>query len=199
MIDNYFKNKNQVNLDLNKFFKNISLKKQYIKQLENKITKLTTIKKTNYKALSLKLFKTYNFSVRRISYLLDFFFSKKNTTLYIIDCSGNIKFFYSAGLFNFKKPQKASLLRVILKKFYKILISDLLFLKSTSIAIHFKNKNVRFNISWFLKKLCKKFFIIIVKFFIFYSYNGCRKKKLKKRKFKTKKRKEKIWLSGLKR
>ena len=52
------------------------------------------------------------------------------------------------------------------------------------LAIHFKN--VDFNMFRFLKKLKKKFFITVVKRFDQYSYNGCRTKKIRRKKFKNK-------------
>lgn len=203
MINNSYPNKNPINLDLNRFFQKIFFKKQYIRQLKNKITLLNNIKKNKYKVLNSELFKTSNnFPVKKVSeevsYIIDFSFSKTNTTLHVMDCSGKTKFFYSAGLFDFKGNQKTFQSNAILKKFYKILVSDLLFLKSSKIAIHFKNKNINYKISWFLKKLREKFFIAVVKFFTVYPYNGCRRKKQKRKKFRTMKKK-KIWLSGLKR
>lgn len=192
MINNSYTNKNPINLDLNRFFQKIFFKKQYIRQLKNKITLLNNIKKNKYKVLNSELFKTSNnFSVKKVSevsYIIDFSFSKTNTTMHIMDCSGKTKFFYSAGLFDFKGNQKTFQSDAILKKFYKILVSDLLFLKSSKIAIHFKNKNINYKISWFLKKLCEKFFIAVVKFFTVYPYNGCRRKKQKRKKFRTMKK-----------
>ena len=211
-------------LDLNKFFQKISLKKQHIRLiksiillkkkkkknkkhirlLKNKITLLNNIKKNKHKILNSELFKVSNNfpikNVSEISYILDFSFSKTNTTLHVMDCAGNSKYFYSAGLFDFKGNKKTSQSNNIFKKFYKILAFDLSFLKFSKIAIHFKNKNINYKISWFLKKLREKFFIAVVKFFMVYPYNGCRRKKPKRKKFKTKKKKKKkIWLSGLKR
>lgn len=187
MINNSYSNKNPINLDLNKFFQKIFFKKQYIRQLKNKITLLNNIKKNKYKALNSDLFKTpNNFTIKKVSevnYIIDFSFSKTNTTLHVMDCSGKTKFFYSAGLLDFKGNQKTFQSNAILKKFYKILVSDLLFLKSSKVAIHFKNKN--YKISWFLKKLREKFFISVVKFFTIYPYNGCRRKKKKRKKFRT--------------
>lgn len=189
MINNYSKDKNSINLNLNIFFEHIFLKKQYIKLLKNKIVALNNIKQDNYKVLNSILFKPrknlLTKKASKVSYIIDFSFSRTNTTLHVMDCSGNVKFFYSAGLFDFKGKQKTFQSNAILKKFYKILVYDLPFLKSSPVAIHFKNKNVNYKISWFLKKLREKLFIIVVKFFIMYPYNGCRKKKRKRKKLRT--------------
>ena len=202
MTNNSYSNKNLTNIDLNKFFQKIFFKKQYIRQLKNKISWLNNIKKNNYKVLNSQWVKTSNnFSIKKVSevsYILDFFFSKTNTTLHIMDCSGKTKFFYSAGLFGFKGKQKTFQSNAILKKFYKILVSDLLFLKTSKIAIHFKNKNINYKISWFLKKLRTKFFVAVVKFFTIYPYNGCRRKKQKRKKFKTIKKEDMAeWLKAV--
>ena len=55
-------------------------------------------------------------------------------------------------------------------------------------------KNVDSNIFWFLKKLKKKLFITVVKHFNLYPYNGCRKKKIRRKKFKS--RSLNIWRNG---
>jgi len=101
-----------------------------------------------------------------------------------MDCSGNIITFYTAGLLHFKGKEKKFQSKAIFKKFYKILASDLVFLKFYPIAIHFKNKK-SFKVSLFLKKLREKLFISVVKFFSVYPCNGCRMKKPKRKKFKT--------------
>ena len=181
---------------IDKFFQSIFFKKQYIRQLKKKIALLDTAKKNNYKVLNTILPENRNYSHKipeacYVRYTLTFSFSKTNTIMHVVDCSGNSKFFYSAGLIGFKGKQKTLQSRAILKKFYRILIEELAFLRNSPIAIHFKNKSANYNIFWFLNLLLKqnKFFIIFVKFFTLFPYNGCRKKKLRRKKFKTMKRK----------
>jgi ribosomal protein S11 len=61
-------------------------------------------------------------------YIIEISIFKKNTLFHVSDFSGNIKFFYSAGSFQQKgKGRKSSFNNF--KKFYKILVSKLKFLK----------------------------------------------------------------------
>ena len=173
------------NIKLNKFLKDINLKKQYLKKLENKTTLLNKFKETNFKTVNSKLFKnlkTTKKSTNLINYIINVAFTKKNTLLHITDCSGNLKFFYSAGSFQYKG--KSKIFRgTVLKKFYRVLVSRLKFLQKKIVAVHFKNVN--FNMFWFLKKLKKKMGIKIVKNFYLYAYNGCRQKKIRRKKIKN--------------
>lgn len=171
-------------LDLNKFFKNIKLKKQYIKQLNNKNIKLSNIKKNNYKTLNSILYYKTKYLTKEdflISYIIDITFSKSNTLLHVMDSSGNLKFFCSAGELHYKGKGKKARLSVF-KHLYRILVSKLTFLQSKSIALHLKNVSHRK--FWIIKLLKKRFFIKIVKSFNLYPYNGCRKKKMRRKKFK---------------
>lgn len=175
---------NLTKFNLNRFFKEIHLKKQYLKTLQDKTYLLTKLKDTNYKKVGLQSFSK---SVNKASsifvmYVVEISFSKKNTLFHISDFSGNTKFFYSAGSFQQKGKGKISR-SIILRKFYRLLVSKLKFVKKVPIAIHFKN--VDSNVFWFLKKLKKKFFITVVKHFNQYPYNGCRKKKIRRKKFKS--------------
>ena len=169
-------------LSLNRFFKKVRLKKQYIKKMHLKVHLLNEFKASNYKKIGSKLFKplpvfTGNFFVM---YIINISFSKKNTLIHISDCLGNIKFFYSAG--SFQQQGKSKTVRnMVLRKFYKLLLSKFKFLHRVPVIIHFKNTDS--NMFWFLKKLKKKLFIVATKHFNLYSYNGCRKKKIRRKKF----------------
>ena len=176
-------NTNQ-NFDITKFLKYINIKKQYFKQLNNQISLVENIKKKDYKALNSDLFfKKFILKEKLlVKYILDISFLKTNTFIHVIDCNGNIKFFYSAGSLNYKGKQKLARV-LILNKFFKMLILQLKFLKNQPVAIHFKNTG--FKIFWFLKKLKTKMFIVCVKNFNVNSYNGCRKKKVKRKKLKV--------------
>ena len=98
-----------------------------------------------------------------------------------MDFSGKLKFFYSAGSFNYSgKSKKARY--VVFRELYRVLISKLKFLKNKPVALHLKN--VGYNKSWIVKKLKKKFFIKSVRSFNLYPHNGCRKRKMRRKKFK---------------
>ena len=173
------KNDNQV-FDLNKFLRDIKLKKQYFKMLKYKCFLLDKIKKNNYKYLNLftvnngeHLLSNLNNDFL-ITYIIDICFLRSNTFIHIMDFSGKIKFFYSSG--SFQHSGKSKRVRyIVLKDFYKVLQSKLKFLKGKPIALHLKN--VGHNKKSIVKKLKKKFFIKCIKNFSLYPYNGCRKKK----------------------
>jgi len=167
---------------LNKFLKNIQLKKQYLNQIKKNVQSLNKLKETNYKAIGSRFFlnNIAKPNSKLIMYIIDISFSKKNVLLHISDSSGNIKFFYSGGAL--QQEEKASKVS-ILRKFYRILVSKLKFLRKKPLAIHLKNPDS--NMFWFLKKLKKKLFITVVKSFNLYPYNGCRKKKIRRKKFKS--------------
>lgn len=175
---------NLFQFNLNRFFKEIHLKKQYLKKMQNKVRLLNKLKETNHKKVGLSFLKNSAKipNMTFVMYIIEISFSKKNTLFHISDCSGNIKFFYSAGSFQQKGKGKVSR-STVLRKFYRLLISKLKFVKRVPIAIHFKNADS--NMFWFLKRLKKKLFITVVKHFNQYSYNGCRKKKIRRKKIKV--------------
>lgn len=177
-------NYNSIQFNLNRFFQEIHLKKQYLKKMQNKMHLLHEFKESDYKKIGLKFSKCSETIKSKIfvMYVIDISFSKKNTLLHISDCSGNIKFFHSAGFF--QKRGRAKVSRVIvLRKFYRLLVTRFKFLRKVPVAIHLKN--VDSNMFWFLKELKKKFFIVVIKYFNLHPYNGCRKKKIRRKKFKN--------------
>jgi hypothetical protein len=100
-----------------------------------------------------------------------------------MDCLGNERYFYSIKSISQKPKSKKSNSDIqVTEKFYKILVAKLKFLQGTPVALHFNS--VEFNFQWFLEKITKKLFITIVKFYTKYSHNGCRKKKIKRKKVK---------------
>ena len=179
------------NFDLNKFFKKIVVKKQYIKMLKNKTCLLNSIKENNYKNLNFnKFLKNKNFvnCDNLVMYIIDICFLSSNTSLSIMDSSGVIKFFCSAGDFSYTGKKKKKRL-LVLKSIFRMIILKLKFLQNKPLALHLKN--VKFSKFWLKKKLKKKFFIKIIKSFYLYPHNGCRKKKIRRKKFR-----KKTWRNG---
>ena len=174
-----------VSFDINKFLRDIQLKKKYIKNLENNVSLLSNIKEKNYKLLSNKIILSKNFYTSQdnlVMYIIDISFSRSNTFLHILDSDGNLKVFRSAGSFNYSGKSKRAR-GIIFKEFYRFLFK-LNFLKNKPIALHFKNVgSIKF---WIIKKLKKILFIKTVSNFTLYPYNGCRKKKMRRKKFKKK-------------
>ena len=179
MVKNY-----NNNFNLNKFLRKIVLKKQFIKKLKNKTCLLNNIKEQNYKNLNSSLFFKNESFIKHDSlvvYIIDISFSRSNTLLHVMDSSGILKFFCSAGDLSFTGKSKKTRVSV-LKAMIRILVRKLKFLQNKPIALHLKN--VGFRKFWIVKRLKKKFFIKVVRSFNLYPHNGCRKRKVRRKKFK---------------
>lgn len=172
--------KTYVNFSLNTFLKNIFLKKQYLQNLKKHFN-LIENKKKNSKLVYEKIKKKIEFynDNNLIMYIIDITFTNSNTFLHVMDSSGKLLNFFSAGCFNIKGKNKKSRFNVF-KHFYFILTTRLGFLKNKPLALHLKN--VGFNKFWIIKKLKTKFFIKLVKVFNLFPFNGCRKKKIRRKK-----------------
>jgi hypothetical protein len=159
-----------LNLKINNFLKVLCLKKR-----------LGGDNSSKQKTLS------YNEKIRLKGYFIKFIIfissTKSNTFIHVMDCLGSERYFYSMKSIsqNTKSKKNNSDIQVT-EKFYKILVAKLKFLQGTPIALHFNS--VEFNFQWFLDKITKKLFITIVRFYTKYSHNGCRKKKIKRKKVK---------------
>lgn len=175
------------NPKLNQFFKILSLKKQYLQKLREQSAILTESKKKNYKIIN-QSFKSDNISTNLdhvIMYIIDITFSRSNTFLNVMDASGKLKFFCSAGHLQFKGKRNKKSRFLVFKSICRILITKLKFLKGKPIALHLKN--VGFKRFQIIKKLKTHFFIKLVKVFNLFPFNGCRKKKVRRKKIKKRK------------
>jgi ribosomal protein S11 len=169
------------NINLNTFLKNISIKKQYIKSLKKQFLVVSSVKQKNFKLLNTQIFKNNShLDNSLVMYIIDITFSRSNTFLNVTDSSGNLKFFSSSGHFSLKGKNKKFRFNVF-KHIYRTLLTKLKFLKNKPIALHLKN--VGSNKFWIIKKLKTKFFIKIIKIFNIFPFNGCRKKKVRRKKF----------------
>ena len=101
-------NYNSTQFNLNRFFKEIHVKKQYFKKMQNKVRLLNELKESDYKKVGSKLLRTPIKTTNNtfVMYIIDISFSKKNTLLHVSDSSGNIKFFIQQGRFNKKEEGK---------------------------------------------------------------------------------------------
>jgi ribosomal protein S11 len=172
-----------LNFSINTFLKFISLKKQYLKNLKKQLLLINNVKQKISRLLYHELTKKKidNFSDDKclIEYIIDLTFSRSNTFLHVTDSSGKLRLFSSAGHFNLKGKHKKSRFKVF--NYFCSEITKLTFLKNKPVALHLKNvSSAKF---WIVKKLKKYFFIKIVKDFNLFPFNGCRKKKIRRKKF----------------
>jgi ribosomal protein S11 len=178
---------NNFNLKLNQLFKILSLKKQYLQKLKEQSVVLTELKKKNYKIInkSLKPGDILANLDHVVMYIIDITFSRSNTFLNVMDTSGKLKFFCSAGYLQFKGKRNKKSRFLVFKSICHILLTKLKFLKGKPIALHLKN--VGFKRFQIIKKLKTHFFIKLVKVFNLFPFNGCRKKKVRRKKIKKRK------------
>lgn len=150
--------------------------------------------KENFRNLNFKLnsntneYRSIQQNEHIVTYIINISFLMTNTFLHLMNSNGNLLFFCSAGSLNYKGKQK-KLRFLVFQSLFHILVSKFKFLVKKPIALHFKN--VDSNKLWIMKKLNKKFFIKAVKSFNLHPYNGCRKKKIRRKKFKVK-----FWRNG---
>lgn len=183
--------------NLNKFFRNIKLKKQYIQKLKNKVN-LINSNKIDFKEKNNMNLLIFNNQVNcnnnsvivkedfLITYIIDITFSRMNTLMHVMDFCGNLKFFCSAGSLQYKGKKKKTARYVVFRYMYKILVSKLKFLKGQPLALHLKNVgSLKFLIIRLLKK---KLFIKVVRSYDLYPHNGCRKKKVIRKKMRSKRK-----------
>jgi ribosomal protein S11 len=159
--------------------------KFYVKNLQNQIIYLKKLKENDYKSLSVKKFildnnKELNSQDFMIMYIINVSFSKANTTIHVSDIQGNLKLFYSAGSVELSGKQKRKR-RVSVSKLIALLLKKATFLNSKPIALHLSNVNYYKNL--IVRKLKRNLYIKIIKIFNQTPYNGCRKKKFRRKKY----------------
>ena len=114
-----------------------------------------------------------------VIYSICFSFSPVNTFLYVTDALGNLKFRYSAGMLEFKGKLKKNRIYV-LNSFFKVLQKlKIGFLKNKPISLHLNNVG---SFKYFIiRNLKRNFYIRLIKYYQTHSYNGCRKKKKRRK------------------
>jgi hypothetical protein len=129
------------NFNLNRFFRKVSLKKQYTQRLAKKALLLANIKEQSYKCVNYDLLFQNRHLVKRknlIKYIINISFARSNTSLHITDFSGALKFGCSAGSLSFTGKNKRAKTPV-LKAILRILIQKLKTLKTKPVALHLTN------------------------------------------------------------
>lgn len=124
------------------------------------------------------------FKQNMISYIINIILTPTNTVVNITDINGNVIISVSAGLIKLTKFQKKSQPTALLNIF-KILLSKSKFLKNKAVALHFKNVK-RFHELFFITALKNKIFIKSFQSYNLIPHNGCRPKKIKRIKRRTK-------------
>jgi ribosomal protein S11 len=113
--------------------------------------------------------------------------SSTNTLISVNNIKGNPKFFYSAGMFNLQKTQKVRQPKAIITILRAFLTKSKLF-KTKPVAVHFKNLFFNHQ-SYIFKKLKQKVFAKLMTGYISRPHNGCRLRKKKRIKIRTRTKK----------
>ena len=100
--------------NLNKILNIIKINKEYLKNIKRK--KLFLINNKNLINLNNQSTSSTKNEDKVVIYIIYISFSKVNTRLHIMDYSGKMKFFYSAGSFSYSGKKKRSRI-IILKDF----------------------------------------------------------------------------------
>jgi ribosomal protein S11 len=161
-------------------------KKVYVYQLK-KITKVLKKFKNVKKGVdSNKTFKLQRNKINQslVMYVINVVLSPTNTYVNVVDLKGNVLISISAGSLNLTKFQKKTQPMALLSVF-KVLFLKAKFLVNKPVALHFKNVK-RFHESFFINALKTKLYIKSFQSYNLVPHNGCRPKKLKKIKVRTK-------------
>lgn len=159
--------------------------KIYVKNLLNQVTYLKKLKENDFKSLSVKKYvlnntKEINPQDFMIMYIINISFSKANTLINVSDIQGNLKIFYSAGSVELNGKQKRKR-RIAILKLISLVLKKATFLGRKPVALHLNNVNFYKNL--IVRKLKRNLYIRIIKIFNQTPYNGCRKKKFRRKKY----------------
>jgi len=159
----------------------------HIKKIDTKVSFLNQINEKN-KIKNINLICNNTLCTKPkplIKYVLSINFLEKNTFVNVTDIKGRLKFFKSAGSVELKGKQKTKQ-PLALNSLINALKSDAKFLYGEPVALHLKNVNF-FSYNYVLSKLQEKFFITFIRVFDSIPHNGCRPRKIKRGKNRSKK------------
>ena len=159
--------------------------KLYVENLLNQVIYLKKLKTNDYKNLGVKKStirdnKEINPQDFMVVYIINVSFLKANTTIHVSDIQGNLKLFFSAGSVDLAGKQKKKR-RIAISKLISVLLKKARFLDRKPVAVHLNNVNFYKNL--IVRKLKRNLYIKIIKIFNQTPYNGCRKKKLRRKKY----------------
>lgn len=115
-----------------------------------------------------------------VMYVINLSFLRANTTVHVSDVKGNVKLFYSAGSVDLTGKQKRKR-RVAVSKLISLILKKSSFLATKPIALHLNN--VSYYKGFIVDRLKNVLYIRIIKSFNQTPYNGCRKRKLRRKKY----------------
>ena len=123
------------------------------------------------------------YNQKLISYIININLLPTNTLININNIKGNPTFFYSAGMLSLQKKQKTRQPKAILLILRALLMKFKLF-RTNPVAIHINNLFSNDQV-YILKKLKQKIFMKLIVSYRNRPHNGCRLKKRKRIKIRT--------------
>ena len=156
--------------------------KFFVKNLLDQATYLKKLKESDSRKLNKKDIESRETNVQDfvVAYIISISFLKANTTIHVSDTKGNLKLFYSAGSVELSGKQKRKR-RIAISKLISLVLKKANFLGQKPIALHLNNVNFYKNL--IIRKLKRNLYIKVVKILNQTPYNGCRKKKLRRKKY----------------
>ena len=191
ILSNIFKqisSQNKILSSLKSNVKTLEVLSNFLGSLKLKRASVASIKMLNSK-INIKSKKDWQnkhqvLNKNLVNYIVNVNLSPTNTLINVTDVAGNPKASFSAGFVNLTKKQKRKQ-PVALINIFRILLSKARFLKNKPIALHFKNAK-KFHVFFLLRALKNKLFIKSVQILDFLPHNGCRPKKVRRIKWRTK-------------
>ena len=123
---------------------------------------------------------------RFVYFIISIKFSAVNTFFHFSDSSGRIIKFYSAGNVGFSGKAKRRR-RLVLDEIIKLFFSQFLSIHSYPVALHLTN--VRGFKRYIIRLLKTRLIIRVLRIFDTIAFNGCRKRKVRRKKIRTKAKK----------
>ena len=150
------------------------------KKLLIKAISLTSLKKKKSIKNSILTLNKTKMMNNPFKYVIGISLTSTNTNVYVANVKGDVKFSSSAGFLNISGDQKTKKPGVIIKLLY-LIVEKTKFIGNSSIVLVLKNFT-EYYISLVLLLLKKYFYIKCVKVYNNKPYNGCRPKKIKRKK-----------------
>lgn len=178
---------------LTKIFRNIKVKKKInnFKVFNYSLKSLVVLKKKQVKKINeYKKVINYSQEIKQnpINYILTLSISQTNTLINLSKTNGDVIIFLSSGFLNLKKRQKTLQPLALINLLKSIfLIGNFKF--NEVIAVHFRNVKPQYE-HLIINLLKKVIFISSIKSSNLQPHNGCRPKKFKKFKKRTKSKKK---------
>ena len=160
----------------------IAMYKRFIEKLQKRVFILNQIKSNKNYYLSVSSTQIDSKEQDLAFYIVNFIVTNKDTILYVTDVKGNLHFYSSASSFKITGKQKIKQPATLLKILRSFLTNTKTF-KAKPIVLHFSNIKKQF-VKILVRILEKIFFIKAVKTYNFLlPHNGCRPKKIKRKKY----------------